>query len=383
MIERVTRTALFAALLTALAGCGYPEFSATPPAPVEPVRLTLTPTTYDQMPGWRGDRHGAVLPAFLKSCARIGALALEKSLDAGGMTGLVADWRPACEAARRLSPRNDAAVRYFFESRFTPHLAAADGEPEGLFTGYFEAELSGSRALSRRYRVPIYGLPEDIADVKQRADGRYFSRVQIAGGALRDRNLELLWVDDPVDAFFLHVQGSGRVAMDDGSVVRLGYAGDNGLPYVSIGRELVARGMMTREQLSMQSLRAWIHANPEQGAHLMSQNPRYIFFRVLHGQEGPIGAEGVALTPERSLAVDKAHLPFGVPLWVDTTDPLNPAEPFRRLMMAQDTGSAIKGPVRGDIFFGFGEAAAQRAGNMKAKGNYYLLLPRSLDKPAS
>ncbi|MBC8157716.1 MAG: MltA domain-containing protein, partial [Alphaproteobacteria bacterium] len=218
---------------------------------------------------------------------------------------------------------------------------------------------------------------------KARSNGRYKSRGEIVGGALQNKGLELMWVDDPVDAFFLHIQGSGRVAMTDGRVVRIGYAGDNGHKYVSIGRELIARGTIPREKLSMQSIRAWITNNPVRGDNLMAQNPRYIFFRELPGKEGPIGAEGVALTPERSLAIDKKFVPLGVPLWLTTIDPLNPNKAFNRLMVTQDTGSAIVGAVRGDIFFGFGDEAARRAGNMKAKGRYYLLLPKKTPIPIS
>jgi len=380
------RRVLIAFLLTALAGCDYLAGGQGPTPAPGPYGLTLAPAEYADLPGWDGDRHAAALPAFLRSCKKISALPLDKPFDDHGLGGLVADWRPACAAAGQLDPANDAAARYFFENYFTPYLASANGDAQGLFTGYYEAELHGSRRPSARYRYPLYGAPGDLAEVKQGAGGKYFTRAQIEGGVLRDRNLELLWVDDPVDAFFLSVQGSGRVAMDDGRTVRVGYAGDNGQPYASIGRELVARGLIPRAQLSMDSIRAWIGANPEQGWHLMMQNPRYIFFRILPGHDGgPIGGAGVPLTAERSLAVDKAYLPYHIPLWVDTRDPSNMALPFRRLMMAQDTGSAITGPVRGDVFFGFGEAAAQRAGNMKAAGTYYLLLPRGVtrNKPVS
>jgi membrane-bound lytic murein transglycosylase A len=187
--------------------------------------------------------------------------------------------------------------------------------------------------------------------------------------------LEIVWVDDPVDAFFLHIQGSGRVRMEDGSVIRLGYAGHNGHAYFAIGRELVRRGNMTVDQVSMQSIRAWMEIHSEQAADLMLLNPSYIFFKEIDGG-GPIGAQGVILTPGRSLAVDRRYVPLGVPVWLDTADPLKPGKPWRRLMVAQDTGGAIKGIVRGDIFFGYGDTAAKQAGRMRQQGHVYLLLPR-------
>ncbi len=202
-------------------------------------------------------------------------------------------------------------------------------------------------------------------------------RAAISSGALRGRNLELVWVDDPVDAFFLHIQGSGRVVMDDGSVKRVGFDGQNGHPYVAVGRELIARGAMAREQVSMQSIRAWLKANPGEAQALMNANPSYVFFRPLGG-EGPEGAQGVVLTPGRSLAVDRNFVPYGVPVWLDAEDPLDPAARVSRLMVAQDTGGAIRGPVRGDVFWGHGADAEERAGRMRSRGTYWLLLPRTV-----
>ena len=306
----------------------------------------------------------------------------------------MADWLPLCDAAVTIPAEDPRAVRYFFESRFAPYQALDGSNPDGLITGYYEAELRGSRTRDERYRVPIYARPKDLVSVSlggfrsdwkgERISGRvqngrlvpYPARTEIERGALKGQGLELLWVDDALDAFLLHVQGSGRVKLADGSVVQVGYAGDNGHPYVSIGRELIKQGAIRREDLSMPAIRAWIEAHPAEGIALLARNPRFIFFREISG-EGPIGAQGVALTPGRSLAVDTALLPLGVPLWLDTTHPLQPSEtPLRRLMVAQDTGSAIKGPVRGDFFWGYGEEAAKWAGVMKNTGRYYLLLPR-------
>jgi membrane-bound lytic murein transglycosylase A len=265
----------------------------------------------------------------------------------------------------------------------------------GLFTGYYEAELNGSWRRTNRFNVPLYAKPTDLiaADLGQFSSalkgkhiaGRlrgnrlipYHSRREIENGVLRGKGLELLWVDSVADAFFLHVQGSGRVKMTDGSIVRVGYAAKNGRPYVSIGRELIRRGAMAKENVSMQSIRTWLTANPHKASDLLAANPSYIFFRRLKGTD-VIGAMGVGLTPGRSLAVDRRHVPLGAPLWLDTRDPLDERRPLRRLMIAQDTGGAIKGPVRGDIFWGFGAEAAQRAGQMKSRGTYYVLLPKTI-----
>jgi membrane-bound lytic murein transglycosylase A len=202
----------------------------------------------------------------------------------------------------------------------------------------------------------------------------YASRAEIERGALDPMHLEILWVDDPVAAFFLQVQGSGRAALPDGSTVRLGYDGQNGQTYVAIGRLLVARGALPLDAVSLQSISAWIKAHPEEGAKLMDENPSYVFFKELDG-DGPLGAEGVVLTPGRSLAVDRNFVPLGAPLFVDASDN---GTALKRLMIAQDTGGAISGPVRGDVFWGFGDEAEARAGPMRAGGRYYLLLPRSV-----
>jgi membrane-bound lytic murein transglycosylase A len=203
----------------------------------------------------------------------------------------------------------------------------------------------------------------------------YPTRADIETGALAGRGLELLWVDNAADAFFLHVQGSGRVAMDDGREVRLGYAGSNGHPFVGIGQQLVNQGSIPREGLSMQAIRAWIKANPTDGTRLMRSNPSFIFFKINDGP-GPIGSQGTPLTAGRSIAVDPQFVPLGQPLWLDTTDPIENGVPLRRLVIAQDSGSAIKGPIRGDLFWGHGERAAEKAGAMKQTGRYILFLPK-------
>lgn len=374
-----------------------PTPSAKPQQQTQPsARLTLQAVPFAALPGWAADNHDEALAAWRRSCARMAKRPASASLGAEGIAGTVGDWQAVCQAAGRVKP---GAARAFFETRFKPYRATASGSAtvsgraDGLFTGYYEAALRGSRRRHGSYQIPLYARPPDLVTVNlgrfrdslkgQRTAGRvaggrlvpYASRAAIDGGTLSGRGLELVWVDDAVDAFFLHIQGSGRVRLDDGGAVRVGYAGHNGHPYVAIGRELIATGEIPRNKVSMQSIRAWLAAHPERAGEMMARNASYVFFRILKGG-GPVGSEGSVLTPVRSLAVDRRHVPLGVPIWLVTTHPTNPSTPLRRLVIAQDTGGAIKGAVRGDLFWGHGAAAAEAAGRMKETGQYYLLLPR-------
>jgi membrane-bound lytic murein transglycosylase A len=276
-----------------------------------------------------------------------------------------------CEAAAVLPPEDDAAARRFFETYFIPLAVADYGATEGLFTGYYEIELNGSRRRQGRYQTPIYRRPSEPGVAAR------YSRAEIENGALAGRGLELLWIDDPIDAFFLEIQGSGRVRLRNGGTVRVGYDGQNGQPYVPVGRLLVERGVMPRSETTMIAIRDWMNQHPEAGAALRRENPSYVFFRELKG-DGPVGAEGVVLTAERSLAVDRDFIALGIPIWVEADERFASADPVRRLVVAQDTGGAIKGSVRGDLFWGTGNAAASRAGVMNARGRHYLLLPRGV-----
>jgi membrane-bound lytic murein transglycosylase A len=331
---------------------------------------------FDALPGWAADDHAAALAAFLSSCPRFEAASALPIAD-----GAAGDGGAACEAARRVPPGDPAAARDVFERHFTPYAVSAQGNRDGLFTGYFEPQLFGADRPDARFRVPLYRPPADLATALA-AGQPHYSRSDVDAGALAGRNLELIWVDDPLDAFFLHIQGSGRVVMTDGRIVRVGFAAKNGHPYVAIGRELIARGAIAREDVSMPTIWAWLEANPAEAKGIMALNPSYVYFRTLDGDgsgagDGPLGAIGVALTPGRSLAVDPAHVPYGTPVWLDTVDPLAPGRPLRHLLIAQDTGTAIKGAVRGDVFWGHGPEAAARAGVMKSPGRWYLLLPNA------
>ena len=240
-------------------------------------------------------------------------------------------------------------------------------------------------------QVDLGSFREDLAGrrVAGKLDERrlvpFADREQLSDGVLADRGLELVWVDDPIAAFFLHIQGSGRVELADGGEMRVGYDGQNGHAYTAIGRELVAREELTIEEVSLQSIRAWLKAHPDAAAEIMNTNRSFVFFRELRG-EGPVGSQGVALTPRRSLAVDRRHVPLGVPIWLDASVPAATTDaedgPFQSLMVAQDTGGAIRGPVRGDVFWGHGGEAEQIAGRMKHAGRIWILLPKSVALPA-
>jgi membrane-bound lytic murein transglycosylase A len=381
----VTPRALAAALLVlaVLAACQRKP---------QPDLITLAPASFADLPGWWQDGVGAAVPAFARSCAVLAKRPGETVL---GIAGKVADWLPACTALAALDGADNAAARRFFETWFRPWKAGNNGTAAGLFTGYYEPELQGARRRDAEHGTALLRRPPDLIMVElgrfrpawrgERTAGRvttgrlepYETRAEIEAGALDHYHLELLWVTDPVDAFFLQVQGSGRVRLEDGTVVRVGYDGQNGHPYVAIGRLLVERGALTKEKASMQGIRAWIAANPEAGKALMNDNPSFVFFREVPG-DGPVGAEGTVLVPGRSLAVDRDFVPLGVPVWLDLD---NGGTALRRLVVAQDTGGAIRGPVRGDLFWGFGTEAEAQAGRMRAGGYAYLLLPKTVAPP--
>ena len=374
------------AVLAAGAGLGLALLLLPPRVPGP----ALEPRSFADLDGWTGDRHSLALAAFLKSCgprARGG--------EPGPASG---EWRTICAAAALEPGGDDRSARVFFETWFRPFAVTGAGNGSGLFTGYYEPDVSGSRARKEGFEIPLYRRPDDLITVDlglfrsdlagRRIAGRarggnllpFESREHIEQGSLSGKGLEIAWLADAVDAFFLHIQGSGRIILEDDGVMRVGYSGQNGHPYTAIGRVLVERGELDLEQVSMQTIRAWLAANPGRAREIMVENASYIFFHEVEG-DGPIGALGAVLTPGRSLAVDPRHVPLGAPVWLETEAmkaSIGAAmPPIRRLMMAQDTGGAIKGTVRGDIFFGSGEAAGQRAGRMKDRGRYFILLPAS------
>lgn len=381
-------------LITSASACETPSPLPTPPAkpdaapPTSAVESTprlLTRAAWSELPGWPQDNQAEALPALLESCKVLAKQAA---------------WRDVCDAAGTIKSRE--AARQFFESRFTPYRAAsADGAVEGLITGYYEPILRGSRKPSARYPYPLYAVPDDMltldlgevtpelkaAAPRVRVDGKrvvpYPTRAHIDGKDAPLRGTEIAWVDDPVDLFFLHVQGSGRIALDEGGVMRVGFAGHNGHTYRSIGRVLIERRELTIETASMQGIRAWARANPTRLSELLNQNPRYVFFRELAGTAAaPPGSMGVPLTPLRSIAVDARYVPMGAPVHIATTWPNNP-KPLQRLMLAQDIGGAIRGAVRADFFWGAGDMAAREAGRMQQALRMWVLLPNGMEPPAA
>lgn len=374
-----------------------------PPAEVED-KLTLRPVSFGDLDGWQSDDMRASVRAFARSCQAMLRRDDDRAVGPDARMGTIGQWRDVCQTAVELdidSLRKEDA-RTFFESSFKPYLSGNGDNPEGLFTGYYEPELNGQLTRGGDFQTPLYLKPDDMVTIdlgEFRDDlkgtklvGRvsgdrvkpYFNRAEIEDGALADRDLELVWVDDAVDAFFLQIQGSGRVVLPDESVLRVGYAATNGHPYFAIGRELIARNILTRETVSLQSIRKWLHDHPDEADAVMNTNASYVFFQPLKvdpndPDAGPLGSQGVPLEPGRSLAVDRRFHAMGVPVWLETRDPMNADRKFRRLMVAQDTGGAIRGPVRGDIFFGPGEEAALYAGHMNRLGRKYILLPNSID----
>ncbi|MBU3693212.1 MAG: transglycosylase [Rhodocyclaceae bacterium] len=422
------------AVLAVLAGCAQLRLPGRPPPreplpatrPAQPAPAASAPAaaearpapatqatgrvvSFADLPGWADDRHAEALAVFLNGCK---AIKPDKPLAA------------ACAAARSVLAGDDAAARAFWEARFEPvELSNGNGGSEGLVTGYYEPEIRACRARKPDCSVPVHGVPDDLISVdlvaidpdlkgkrlRGRLDGRrlvpYASRAEIdarsaaaklasngggtgngsgngngtANGKLLSAPLPapvLAWAADPVDLFFMQVQGSGRLQLDDGSVLRLGYADQNGHPYRAVGKSLVERGALSRDGVSMQSIRAWLAANPAERDAVLATNPSYVFFRELPpSEDGPPGSLGVPLTPARSIAVDVNAVPLGSPVWLATTDP-DDGSAIRRLMAAQDTGGAIRGSVRADLFWGRGEVAAAKAGRMQQPGRMWVLRPR-------
>ena len=387
--------------LTALAACTTPRAVAPPPVVSRPAPAIPTPppaapkTAFElgvragpalaSLPGWADADLAPAYAAFRKSCR-----AVQRRSDPSGLT-IAADWTTACAGVPAADPRA------FFEAEFATVVV---GEGTGLNTGYFEPELAGSRTNQPATPFPVYKRPPELIEVDlgqfadslkgKRVRGRvsnatlipFFDRAEIEDGALAGRGLELAWVADPYELFFLHIQGSGRIRLPDGSVLRAGYDGQNGRDYVGIGKLLRERNLLGPGQATMDGIIAWMKANPNEGRDLMRENKSYVFFKELTG-DGPLGALNMALTPGVSVAADPAFTPLGAPVWLDTTIP-EPSDappgyaltPMRALMVPQDTGGAIKGANRFDLFWGAGERARKVAGGLSSVGRAVFLLPK-------
>jgi membrane-bound lytic murein transglycosylase A len=368
-----------------------PVCPAPPPVAIPPVqppveyRGKLQPAAWAELPAWGRESVRPTLPAFLQSCQ-----VLEKQ-DA---------WKAVCAGAQTLSGASERDVAAFFELNFDPYLVLnADDSAAGMVTGYYEPLLRGSRVRTDKYRYAIYGVPADLVTIDlssvypelkhRRLRGRlegnrvvpYASRADIDRDASAAKGNEIVWVDDAIEVFFLHIQGSGQVEFENGERVRVGYADQNGHPFRSLGRLLIDRREIPPERASMQGIKDWARRNPRKVQEFLNANPSYVFFRELpRDLSGPIGALGVPLTAERSIAVDPRVVPLGVPVYLATTYP-NTSEPLNRLVVAQDTGGAIAGAARVDFFWGFGDAAGSQAGKMRQSGRIWVLLPKGYTPP--
>lgn len=360
----------------------------------KPEPFFLKPTQFAALPGWSADDVAAALPPLRESCGAMAQADAAATVGPAPYAGTYADWQAMC--GKLPQDADAAAARRFFEDNFTPYEIWNGQGRDGLFTGYYEPVLHGSLRRHKPYLIPLYARPNDLVSVDlgafkpelkgQTIMGRvndqklipYFTRAEIDEGALK-HGPKVVWVDNAVDAFFLHIQGSGQVILPNGHVLQVGYAAANGRPYTAIGHELLKRGALQKGDVSMQSIRAWLESHPREAAEVMDVDQSFVFFRKLDTRE-PLGAEGVELTPGRSLAVDKHLLPYGAPIWLDAAAPKGEGK-LQRLMVAQDTGGAITGAVRGDFFWGSGAEAADNAGVMKSKGQDYILLPKTVTVP--
>jgi len=394
-IQPLAKCGAIVATLCLLAACEAtppkkppPAAAITPPpapapTPVKPVvpasGAILKPTSWEEVPDWRAHDMTSAWSAFIAGCNVLA------NRDA---------WRSVCTLAAQSGKPDRDGVRRFFEAHFVPHqVVAPDGAREGLITGYYEPLLRGSRHATERYRHPVYTVPDDLLIVdlgdvypelkgkqlRGRLEGRrvvsYHDRAGIESGKAAVKGREIAWLEDPIELFFLQIQGSGRIELEDGTTMRIGYADQNGHPYRSIGRWLVERGELTLDKASMQGIKAWARQNPGRVTELLHQNARYIFFRELPPDlPGPLGALGVPLTAQRSLAVDPQYVPLGAPVYIATTWP-HSTKPLNRLMLAQDTGSAIRGAIRSDFYWGSGADAGREAGRMKQPLRMWVMLP--------
>lgn len=366
-----------------------PACPVCPAPPAVPARVSpLEAVDFGALPGWKDGEQGAAWGALLSSCQ---ALRWREA------------WRGVCARAMALRAPRDEDARRFLEDNFVPwRLANPDGATDGIITGYYEPLVRGSRIRSAPYLYALYAPPEDLLTIdlaavnpelrgmrlRGRLDGKrvvpYYTRAEITRGAALVGGKEIVWVDDPVEAFFFQVQGSGRVQFENGEMLRLGYADQNGHPFQSIGRYLVERGELKLGEASMQAIKSWAAANPKRLEELLNQNPSFVFFRELPLNDpanGPVGALGVPLVPGRSIAVDPRYVPLGAPVFLATSFPASDA-PLNRLVIAQDTGGAIRSPVRADFFWGFGAEAGAQAGRMRQQGKMWVLLPKDF-KPGS
>ncbi len=377
-----------------LSGCAVDVTVKTPKS--SGGELALKQSSFSNLPNWQNENFKDLAQAYNRSCQRILKKGSQTLFGVSEKFGKAQEWQIACRQFKKVNQNSAPSVRRFFEQNFIPHSVMAGNDPEGLFTGYYEASLKGSKTRKGAYIYPLRARPSDLVMVNlgefrdalkgQRIAGRvkggslkpYETHGEILAGKLpKAQDKTLVWVDSPVDAFFIQIQGSGIVALEDGSLMRVGYAGQNGHPYYAVGRELVKRGALRKDEVSLQTIRHWMETHPDQAQGLMTTNKSYVFFRQLKGA-GPEGGEGIALTAKRSLAIDHSIIPYGMPVWLSAEGATSQSPALNRLMITQDTGGAIRGPVRGDFFWGYGGKAEEMAGPMKSAGRYWFLLPKNL-----
>lgn len=401
VVKRWVSVGLLLVLGLMLVACGQPEkpVDLPPTAPDAPPELQLEPVAFSALEGWdQAQLEGSAL-AYSRSCAKWRSADGAVSMGRRDVYGTLGSWKNGCgpiEAA--LASGDSARLKKAWEESFTPHRVIASGDSQGLFTGYYEPLLFGSQQPSDTYAYPLRKRPDDLVEIDlgqfsaelegKKIRGRVESRsfVPYPDRADIEQSVQeedvLVWVNDPIAKFFLQIQGSGQVALPDGRRIRVGYADQNGRPYRAVGRDLIEWGELTRESVSLQSIRQWMLDHPDRVDELMNLNRSYIFFHELNKLDpnaGPLGSQNVQLTTGYSLAVDRKFIPLGAPVWLETTVPDPDGEKFvRRLMVAQDTGGAITGGVRGDVFWGSGDIAEYRAGHMKATGQYFVFLPKDL-----
>jgi len=368
----------------------------------EPLKLAdsqLEPIKWGDVDGWAADDHLAAFAAFQVSCQTF-RNAKRPDDDNRPIHNAL---REVCRRAAAARPANKEAARRFFEDNFRPVQITRLGEAQGFLTGYYEPIVEGSRLPNPEFHVPLYRRPHDLVAagytpgsgafpnkgtlIGRRSENSeivpYHDRGAIEAGALDGQKLEICWVRDPFEALAIQIQGSARVILEDGTPLRLNYDSHNGFPYTSVGRVLIERNLVPREEMSMQRIRDWLAANPDEAPKVRATNRSFVFFRItgLSNEGEPVGAQGVPLIPGRSIAVDKIHV-YGTPFFIDASLPIEsakPTTPFRRLMIAQDTGSAIIGPARADLYWGAGDDAARIAGRIRHPGRFVMLLPRELD----
>lgn len=389
---KIKRLSILSFILLATLAAGFAAWWFMPSKPL------LKKVTFDELPGWKSASFVKSLATFQVSCRAFIKQDPEKEVGTEAINLQVKDWQPACRQALKMNPITEKAAKLFFYRWFVPVEFDEKHSKPGLFTGYYMPLIKGSYTRSEEFNVPLYELPKDLVTVHlnlfspdlkkpKQLVGRlvgsqvvpYYTRAQIRKGVLKNTAKVVAWIHSPIDRLFLEIEGSGIIELEDGKKIVVGYHGQNGLPYTSIGGVLMKRKVMTKNNASMQKIKSYLEAHPTEMDEVLNQNQSFVFFHQLP-LKAAVGSQGVALTPGYSMAIDKQWIPMGTPLWLNTSKPdfndLDLNKPLQRLMIAQDTGGAIKGKVRGDVFWGGGNKATLIAGHMKNEGHYWLLLPR-------